>query len=113
MVNMARTMLIHADLHSPDETISMDLWPMAMDHAVWLYNRIPRQKMVLLQLKYGLEQLFILMTQYLETVILGDVQHLFLSPNFRSLELRFQSGNHVVGKDSTWGLAKCTLHLLV
>ena len=22
----------------------MDLWPMAMDHAVWLYNRIPRQE---------------------------------------------------------------------
>ena len=62
---------------------------------------------------YGLEQLFILMTQYLETVILGDVQHLFLSPNFRSLELRSQSGNHVVAKGSTWGLAKCTLHLLV
>ena len=44
MVNMARTMLIHADLHSPDGTINMDLWPMAMDHAVWLYNRIPRQE---------------------------------------------------------------------
>ena len=44
MVNMARTMLIHADLHSPGGTISMDLWPMAMDHAVWLYNRIPRQE---------------------------------------------------------------------
>ena len=36
MVNMTRTMLIHADLHSPDETISMDLLPMAMDYAVWL-----------------------------------------------------------------------------
>ena len=44
MVNMARTMLIHADLHSPDGTINMDLWPMAMDHAVWLYNRITRQE---------------------------------------------------------------------
>ena len=43
MVNMARTMLIHADIHSPGGTISMDLLPMATDHAVWLYNRIPRQ----------------------------------------------------------------------
>ena len=41
VVKMARTMLIHAAMRSPDGTISADLWPMAMDHAVWLYNRIP------------------------------------------------------------------------
>ena len=84
---MARTMLIHADLHSPDETRSMDLWPVVMDYAVWLYNRILRQENGIAPIEiYGLEQLFILMTQYLATVIRGDVQHLFLNPNFRSLE---------------------------
>ena len=39
---MAHTMLIHAAMHSPEGAITAELWPMAMDHAVWLYNRIPR-----------------------------------------------------------------------
>ena len=42
VVDMARTMMIHAAMRSPQGTISADLWPMAMDHAVWIYNRIPR-----------------------------------------------------------------------
>ena len=42
VVNMARTMLLHAALRSPEGVITSDLWPMAMDHAVWLYNRIPK-----------------------------------------------------------------------
>lgn len=41
IVNMARTMMLHAALRSPSGYISPDLWPMAMDHAVWLYNHIP------------------------------------------------------------------------
>jgi len=42
VVDMARTMMLHTALHAPD-LISAELWPMAMDHAVWLYNRIPRR----------------------------------------------------------------------
>ena len=38
---MARTMLIHAALRCPEETFSTDIWPMAMDYAVWVYNWIP------------------------------------------------------------------------
>ena len=38
VVNMARTMLLHAALRSPEGVVTSDLWPMAMDHAVWLYN---------------------------------------------------------------------------
>ena len=41
IVNMARTMMLHAALCSPSGFISANLWPMAMDHDVWLYNRIP------------------------------------------------------------------------
>ena len=42
VVKMARTMLIHAAMRSPQGTITAELWPMAIDHAVWIYNRIPR-----------------------------------------------------------------------
>ena len=39
-MTMARTMLLHAAMHAPD-LVTKELWPMAIDHAVWLYNCIP------------------------------------------------------------------------
>lgn len=42
VVGMARTMMLHAALRYGDRVITQDLWPQAMDHAVWLYNRMPR-----------------------------------------------------------------------
>ena len=41
VVTMARTMPMHAALICPEETLSTDIWPMAMDYAVWVYNRTP------------------------------------------------------------------------
>ena len=41
VVTMARTILMHAALIFPEDTLSTDLWPMAMDYAVWVYNWIP------------------------------------------------------------------------
>lgn len=41
VVTMARTMLIHAAMRH-GTAIKPEHWPQAMDHAVWLYNRIPR-----------------------------------------------------------------------
>ena len=38
----ARTMLIHAMLHWPEET-SLDLWPFAIQYAAYLYNRMPKE----------------------------------------------------------------------
>ena len=37
-----RAMLLHAAIHWPKET-TLDLWPMAMDYAVYLWNCIPRK----------------------------------------------------------------------
>jgi hypothetical protein len=37
----ARTILLHAMIHWPDET-TLDLWPFAIDYAVYLWNRLPR-----------------------------------------------------------------------
>ena len=42
VVYMARTMLIHAASRSPENTITPDLWPMAMDYAAWIYNHLPK-----------------------------------------------------------------------
>ena len=42
LVTQARAMLLHAQLHWPDET-HIDLWPFALDYASWLYNHTPNR----------------------------------------------------------------------
>ena len=32
---------MHTALIFPEDTLSTDIWPMAIDYAVWVYNRIP------------------------------------------------------------------------
>ena len=41
VVPMARTKLMNAALRCPEYAMSTDIWPMAMDYAVWVYNRTP------------------------------------------------------------------------
>jgi hypothetical protein len=38
----ARSMLLHQALHWPDQT-QLDLWPFALEHAVYLWNHLPRK----------------------------------------------------------------------
>ena len=38
----ARAMLLHAAIHWPQQ-VNLDLWPFAMDYAVYLWNRMPRK----------------------------------------------------------------------
>jgi hypothetical protein len=40
IMSMARTMMLHAAIHWPDVSDSC-LWPMAVAHAVFLYNHVP------------------------------------------------------------------------
>jgi hypothetical protein len=42
VTEQARTMLLHAATHWPEET-SMDLWPMAMSYASYMWNHMPIQ----------------------------------------------------------------------
>lgn len=42
ITSWARTMMLHAILNWPD-TADLELWPYAMDHAVWLWNHMPRR----------------------------------------------------------------------
>ena len=41
VVTIKRTMLMHAALICPEDTLFTDIWPLAMDYAVWVYNHIP------------------------------------------------------------------------
>jgi hypothetical protein len=40
IMNMSRTMMLHAAIHWPD-VADLTLWPMAVAHAVYLYNHMP------------------------------------------------------------------------
>ena len=44
---MAMTMLIHSLLRFPDEIFLTDIFPMVMDYAIWIYNRIPHFQSVI------------------------------------------------------------------
>ena len=41
LVTMARTVLMHAALRFPEDTLSTAIWPMTMNYDVWVYNRTP------------------------------------------------------------------------
>ena len=41
VVTMERTMLMHDALRCPEDTLFTDLWPTAMDYAVWVKKRTP------------------------------------------------------------------------
>jgi hypothetical protein len=42
VMSIARTLLLHAAIYWPDAT-DAQLWPMAVDHAVFLHNHMPRE----------------------------------------------------------------------
>jgi len=41
ITQLARAMLLHATIMWPDQA-NLELWPFAMDHAVYIYNNVPR-----------------------------------------------------------------------
>ena len=42
---MARTFMVHASLHWTEQGVDdISLWPFAVKHAVWLYNRVPNRE---------------------------------------------------------------------
>ena len=48
---MAITMMIHAEMHQPEGVITSDMRPQALDHAVWIYNRMPQPSHSFIPLK--------------------------------------------------------------
>ena len=77
VVTMARAMLMHAVLRCTEEKNSTDLWPTAMDYAVWVYNRTPDMQLDYPQLKYGQGQDLSQCQKPSETVTFGVFQHMF------------------------------------
>ena len=58
VVSIACTMMLHAAMRSPEGTITTELWPMAMDHAVWIYNHIPKADTGLSPMQHWMQSTF-------------------------------------------------------
>eukprot|EP00957_Ditylum_brightwellii_P087684 6676930-Ditylum_brightwellii.AAC.1 len=56
---------------------------MAMDHAAWLFNRIPKMESTYNPLEYGH------MTKYLIHVIPGTHHHMYWIQNYKNQELKY------------------------
>jgi hypothetical protein len=50
IASWSRTMMLHAILHWPEQT-TLDLWPLAMDHAICCWNRLPSKNKIILPLE--------------------------------------------------------------
>ena len=77
VVTMARTMLMHAVLTCPEDTLSTDLWPMTMDYDVWVYNWIPDMKSGLSAIEIWSMSRLNQCQKLLAIVTFGVVQHMF------------------------------------
>ena len=79
----ARSMLLHAAIHWP-ENVTLDLWPLAMDYAVWLWNRMPKNSS-------GIAPIEIFCGTTLDKTILRSA-HVFGCPAY-VLDPKIQDGN--------------------
>ena len=43
VTSWARTMMLHAVLHWPEHAHDLSLWPFALNHAIWLWNNLPKR----------------------------------------------------------------------
>ena len=77
-------MLIQAALRCPEDTPSTDLWPMTMDYAVWVYNRIPDMQYVLSAIEIWSRSIFDPPSKTLYNCHVWGYPTYFLEPNFQN-----------------------------
>eukprot|EP00957_Ditylum_brightwellii_P174411 13279918-Ditylum_brightwellii.AAC.1 len=87
IVDTACILMTHAAIHSKEGTITVELWSMALDHAVWLFNRIPEMDST--YSPFGLFSSSKIWSY--ETMLVGfmpgAVQHMYWSQNYKNLAL--------------------------
>ena len=83
IVTMKRTMLMHAALRCPEDTFSTDLWPMAMDYAVWDYNRIPGMQSGLSSIETFSRSRFEILSETLRNCHVWGCPTYILEPKFQ------------------------------
>jgi hypothetical protein len=74
-------MMLHAILHWPEQT-TLDLWPFAMDHAVYCWNHLPskNQRISPLEAFTGIR---VSNYEHLKRLHVWEARATFLIPGFR------------------------------
>ena len=67
IIQMSHIMMIHSAIRSSQGTITAELWPMAIHHAVWLYNWMPHKDSVMSTYKLWSHYSFITSKDILST----------------------------------------------
>ena len=84
VVTMTRTMLMHAALRFPEDTLSTDIWPMAMDYSVWFYNQIPDMMSGLSAIEIWSRSRFEIVSETLRDCHVWGCTTYVLEPKFRN-----------------------------
>jgi hypothetical protein len=72
-------MLLHVCIHWPDNT-NVELWPFALEYAIWIWNNMPNQETLLLPTELFTSSKFPSYAHLHPTHILG-ARHTFLIPS--------------------------------
>ena len=82
VVTMARTISMHDALRFTEETLYTDLWTMAMDCSVWVYNRVPDMQSGLSAIKIWSRSSFEPVSETLSNCHVWGFTAYVLEPNF-------------------------------
>ena len=80
---MTRTMLMHAVLRYPEDTLSTDIWPITKDYAVWVYNWIPDMQSGFSAIKIWARSMFEPVSETLSNCHVWCCPTYFLEPKFQ------------------------------
>ena len=82
LVTMAKTLLMQAALRCSEDKFSTDLWPMAMDYAVKVYNWIPNMQSGLSAIKIWSRSRFYPVSETLSNCSVWGCPTYVLEPKF-------------------------------
>ena len=91
----ARAMFMHAALICPEDTMSTDIWPMEMNYAVLVYNRIPGMQSGLSAIEIWLRSIFEPVLETLRNC------HVWVCPTY-FLEPKLQKPGVKIPKWDSW-----------
>ena len=95
---MAGTIILHASLSSPEETINIKLWPIWKNNEVWIYKHIPNPCTQLYPIELWYHSIFNPFSETFPVAVNGYIQPICLSIRPISPVPRYKDGPEVSNK---------------
>ena len=109
---MTRTMLMHASLRCHEEKLSADLWPTAMDYAVWVYNRTPGMQSGLSTIEIWSRSRFEPVSETLSNCHVWGCPTYILEPKLQKPGVKIPKWAPRSQEGLIWDSARCIQHKL-